>query len=202
MRYLFEDVALDTDRREIRRGGRSLSVEPLVFDLITHLIRNRQRVVSKEDLRAAIWGGRTVSESTLSSCITAVRATVGDNGEDQHVVRTLPRKGFRFVASVREEAEPAAPEAFAHGPTPVVTSQRSRTPARAAVVLAAAAGLGTIAATLLVLLWPESGASRRTSPLRAIQKFDAVTVPLVSDEMRGSLGRLSPPARRQGIGPG
>jgi len=187
LRYLFEDVALDTDRREIRRGGRSLSVEPLVFDLITHLIRNRERVVSKEDLRAAIWGGRTVSESTLSSCITAVRATVGDNGEDQHVVRTLPRKGFRFVASVREEAEPVAPEAFAHEPTPVATSQRSRTPARAAVVLAAAAGLGTIAATLLVLLWPESDASRRTSPLRAIQKFDAATVPLVSDEMRGVL---------------
>jgi DNA-binding winged helix-turn-helix (wHTH) protein len=198
LHYLFADHVLDTDRRELRRGGTSLPVEPLVFDLLAYLIRNRERVVTKEDLREAIWGGRIVSESTLSSCITSVRAAVGDNGEDQHLIRTLPRKGFRFVAPVREERELAAPTAApdisVYEPAPVARFELTRdradrlTPAdarhrskparRAAVV---AAGLGTVA-VLLVVFWLGSDALRR--PSRPMQKFDAATIPLVSDETR------------------
>src|SRR5262249_4988125 len=71
------------------------------------LVRNRDRVVSKDDLLEAVWGGRIVSESTLTSRITAVRKAVGDSGEAQRLIRTLPRKGIRFIGAVREEQTPA-----------------------------------------------------------------------------------------------
>ena len=101
--YLFEDYALDTDRRELRRGGGLLPVEPKVFDLLVHLIGNRERVISKDDLIGAVWNGRIVSESTLTSCINAARSAIGDSGEAQRLIKTLPRKGVRFVATIREE---------------------------------------------------------------------------------------------------
>ena len=103
MRYLFEDYVLDTDRRELRRKGGLLSVEPKVFDLLVHLMGNRERVVSKDDLIGAVWNGRIVSESTLTSCINAARSAIGDSGEEQRFIKTLPRKGIRFVGAVREE---------------------------------------------------------------------------------------------------
>jgi TolB-like protein len=103
VRYLFEDYALDADRRELFRGVAPLSLEPQVFDLLLYLIRNREHVVSKHDLLASVWQGRIVSESALSTRINAVRAALGDNGEAQRLVKTLPRKGLRFVGTVREE---------------------------------------------------------------------------------------------------
>jgi DNA-binding NarL/FixJ family response regulator len=101
--YLFEDCALDTDRRELRRGARLIHVEPQVFDLLEHLIANRERVVSKDDLMASIWGGRIVSESALTTRINAARSAIGDDGEAQRLIKTLPRKGIRFVGVVREQ---------------------------------------------------------------------------------------------------
>ncbi len=103
MLYLFEDCALDTERRELRRGSRTVAVEPQVFDLLIYLIQNRERVVSSDDLLQSIWNGRVVSESTLSSRITAARNAIGDNGKDQRLIKTLPRKGVRFVAGVQEQ---------------------------------------------------------------------------------------------------
>jgi len=101
--YLFEDFALDCERRELRRATELLSVEPQVFDLLQYLIRNRERVVSKDDLVAAVWHGRIVSEATLSSRINAARCALDDNGEEQRLIRTIVRKGIRFVGTVREE---------------------------------------------------------------------------------------------------
>jgi len=110
--YLFEDFALDTDRRELRRGGSLVSIEPRVFDLLAHVIENRGRVVSRDDLLAAVWDGRVVSESALTTCINAARTAIGDSGEQQRLIKTLPRKGIRFVGAVREEeaADAASPE--------------------------------------------------------------------------------------------
>lgn len=102
MVYAFEGFTLDADRRELRSGDRLVAIEPLVFDLLLHLIRNRDRVVSKDDLISAVWKGRIVSESTLSSSINAVRQSIGDSGGVQRVVRTISRKGFRFVGAVRQ----------------------------------------------------------------------------------------------------
>src|SRR5262249_36256509 len=83
------------------------AVTPQVFDLLEYLIRNRERVVSKDDLIAAIWNGRIVSESALTTRINAARSAIGDSGEEQRLIKTLPRKGIRFVGAVREERGPA-----------------------------------------------------------------------------------------------
>jgi TolB-like protein/DNA-binding winged helix-turn-helix (wHTH) protein len=107
--FIFGDHRLDVGRRELRRGAELIAVEPQVFDLLVYLVRNRDRVVSKDDLLATVWGGRIVSESTLTSRINAVRKAVGDSGEAQRLIRTVPRKGIRFVGVVREEQKPAAP---------------------------------------------------------------------------------------------
>jgi DNA-binding winged helix-turn-helix (wHTH) protein len=105
--FLFENYALDTDRRELRHGAGAVPVEPQVFDLLAHLIKNRDRVVSKEDLIGAIWGGRIISDSALTTRINAARCAIGDSGAEQRLIKTLARKGVRFVGAVREEAEPA-----------------------------------------------------------------------------------------------
>jgi TolB-like protein/Tfp pilus assembly protein PilF len=101
--FSFDNCSIDTDRRELRHEGELRSVEPQVFDLLEFLIRNRDRMVSRDDLLAAVWNGRIVSESTLASRINAARTAIGDNGEDQRLIRTVLRKGIRFVGVVREE---------------------------------------------------------------------------------------------------
>jgi len=103
LRYLFEQCSLDTDRRELRCGANLVPIEPQVFDVLEYLIRNRERVVSRHDLLAKIWGGRVVSDSALTSRINAARAAVGDTGDEQRLIKTLPRKGIRFVGTVRED---------------------------------------------------------------------------------------------------
>jgi TolB-like protein len=103
LRYLFEDCALDTDRRELRRGPDFVAVAPQVFDLLVHLIRHRDRVVTKDDLLASVWQGRIVSESALFNRVNAARSAIGDTGDQQRLIKTLPRKGVRFVGEVRED---------------------------------------------------------------------------------------------------
>ena len=103
MLFLFSDHGLDTDRRELRRGTEAVAVEPQVFDLLVYLVENRDRVVNRDDLLASIWGGRIVSDSTLTSRINAARKAIGDSGEEQKLIRTIARKGFRFVGEVRRD---------------------------------------------------------------------------------------------------
>ena len=103
---LFEDYVLDPERRELTRGSEPVAIGPQVFDLLLYLVQQREHVVTKDDLLNAVWGGRIVSESTLTSHINAVRKAIGDNGEQQRLIRTVPRKGFRFVGDVREAPPP------------------------------------------------------------------------------------------------
>jgi TolB-like protein/Tfp pilus assembly protein PilF len=103
MRWLFNDFVLDTDLREVRRAGTLVAVEPQVFDLLAHLINNRDRVISKDDLLEAVWRGRIVSDSALANRLNAARIAVGDTGTQKNLIRTLPKKGFRFVGAVEEE---------------------------------------------------------------------------------------------------
>jgi TolB-like protein len=107
LRYLFEEYAFDTDRRELHRGADVVCLTPQVFDLLDYLIRNRMRVVSKDDLVNAIWNGRIVTDAALTTRLNAARSAVGDSGREQRLIRTLPRKGFRFVGSVLEAQGPA-----------------------------------------------------------------------------------------------
>src|SRR5262245_49469447 len=106
--YLFEDFALDSDRRELRRASIVVPIAPQAFDILEYLIRNRSRVLSKDDLIASIWDGRIVSESALSTCVNAARSAINDTGETQRLIRTIPRKGMRFVGNVWEEQKPEA----------------------------------------------------------------------------------------------
>src|SRR5271168_1492489 len=108
MLYLFDDCALDTDRRELLKADRPISVQPQVFDVLAFLIAKRGRVVSKDEIIEAVWNGRVVSESTLTSRINSARSAVGDSGEAQRLIRTASRKGFRFVGAVRETASTEA----------------------------------------------------------------------------------------------
>jgi adenylate cyclase len=94
---------LDTDTRELRRGRESIAVEPQVLDLLVYLVENRDRVVSKDDLIKAVWDGRIVSDAALTTRMNFARSAIGDSGEAQHLIKTLPRKGFRFVGIVRED---------------------------------------------------------------------------------------------------
>jgi TolB-like protein len=110
VQYIFAGHTLDTDRRELCRGSEPIAVEPQVFDLLIYLVQNRDHVVSKDDLIASVWGGRIVSDSTLTSRINAARKAIGDSGEDQRLIRTIARKGLRFVGAVRTQSngnEPA-----------------------------------------------------------------------------------------------
>ncbi|WP_144640198.1 winged helix-turn-helix domain-containing tetratricopeptide repeat protein [Bordetella genomosp. 13] len=102
MLLAFDDCVIDLDRRELSRASQVVATPPQVFDLLVYLAQNRERVVSRDDLIAAVWAGRIVSESTLASHINAVRKAVGDSGQQQGVIRTVARKGFRFVAQARE----------------------------------------------------------------------------------------------------
>lgn len=115
LRYIFEEYAFDTDRRELHRGADVVAVTPQVFDLLDYLIRNRERVVSKDDLINAIWKGRSVSDAALTTRLNAARSAIDDSGEEQRLIKTLPRKGFRFVGPVRE-AQGAAGAAIADNP--------------------------------------------------------------------------------------
>ncbi|HLH89064.1 MAG TPA: winged helix-turn-helix domain-containing tetratricopeptide repeat protein [Xanthobacteraceae bacterium] len=101
MRFLFAGHRLDTALRELSRGRETISVEPQVFDLLVYLIENRDRVVSRDDLIASVWGGRIVSDSTLATRINATRAAIGDSGAEQRLIRTIARKGLRFVGEVQ-----------------------------------------------------------------------------------------------------
>ena len=103
--YRFEDYSLDVDRRELRRGGDLVTVEPLVFDLLEFLVRNSRKIVSKDDLIARVWNRRAVSDSTLSSRMTAVRHALGDSGMEQRLIRTIGRRGFRFIGPVACEED-------------------------------------------------------------------------------------------------
>jgi TolB-like protein len=111
VQFCFDNHTLDTERRELLRGGEPVALQPQVFDLLVHLVQNRARVLSKDDLIAMVWGGRIVSDSTLTSRINAARTAVGDSGKQQRLIRTVPRKGVRFVGDVGEVPDGVQPVA-------------------------------------------------------------------------------------------
>ena len=113
MQYRFSEFEIDLSQHELRRLGQSVHIEPQVFDLIVHLVRNRDRIVSKDELIETIWNGRIISEAALSSRINGARRALGDNGTDQVFIRTLHKRGFRFVGDVQTISAPEADAATA-----------------------------------------------------------------------------------------
>ncbi len=106
MRYLFEDFVFDIERRELLRKGAVIPIEPKVFDLLAYIIQARERVISRDDLLRSVWDGRIVSEAAQTTCINGARRALRDSGEEQRLIKTLPRKGIRFVGSARVEQGP------------------------------------------------------------------------------------------------
>src|SRR4051812_19420244 len=105
MLFTFRDCELDLPRQELRRSGAVVHVEPQVFDLLVFLVRNRDRIVSKDEILDAVWDGRIVSEAALSSRINAARKAVGDTGSNQGLIKTFHKRGFRFVGEALEEPD-------------------------------------------------------------------------------------------------
>jgi DNA-binding winged helix-turn-helix (wHTH) protein/pimeloyl-ACP methyl ester carboxylesterase len=120
-RMLFDlgDCEIDPDRRELKRGDEAIHVEPQVFDLLLYLLEHRDRVVTKDELMESVWRGRVVSEATLTSRVAAARRAIGDSGREQARLRTVARRGFRFVGEVRERASPSATRTTIDFPSPV-----------------------------------------------------------------------------------
>ncbi len=110
MPFTFGDCVLDPDRRELSRRSEVVAIGPQVFDLLLYLVEHRERVVSRDNLLETVWNGRIVSESTLASHINAARKAIGDSGQEQRLIRTVVRKGFRFVAEVKEAPAPSGTE--------------------------------------------------------------------------------------------
>jgi DNA-binding winged helix-turn-helix (wHTH) protein len=168
--YRCENCVLDTARRELYPDAALIMVEPQVFDLLVFLVGNRDRVVSKDDLLATVWGGRIVSESTLGSRINAARRVIGDTGKDQRLIRTTIGKGVRFVGAVQEQpavqrtvSVAVAPEAVEELPAPSVFGPPPRRPLVAAMIVATAALAGTAA----WWVWPATRSSQ--SPSTAVR---------------------------------
>jgi DNA-binding winged helix-turn-helix (wHTH) protein len=135
LRYLFEDYALDADRRELCRGDDVIDVAPQAFDLLVFLIRNRDRFVSKDDLIAAVWDGRVITDAALTTRLYVARNAVGDTGGGQRLIKTLPRKGFRFVGAVREvQGSGRAPDAGSPSEPPRATPATRDRPSIAVLV--------------------------------------------------------------------
>jgi len=132
MIYTFGDFELDTSTIELRENGNYVHLEPQVFGVLTHLIENRDRVVSKIELIDEVWQDRFVSESALTSRIRAARSACGDTGRDQNVIRTSHGRGYRFVAPLVGE-EPSIAEKPVPPAEPIESSVESAsTVARAA----------------------------------------------------------------------
>ena len=111
--YAFGACTFAPTRHELCRDGVLQAVTPQVFELLRHLIENRDQLVSKDELNAVIWNGRAISDSSLSTCVKLARQAIGDSGKRQEFIRTVPRRGYRFVGEVlirgiEAKSEPAA----------------------------------------------------------------------------------------------
>jgi DNA-binding winged helix-turn-helix (wHTH) protein len=175
--YSFNNFSLDPDRRELRSGASAVPVEPQVFDLLLCLIRNRDRVVSYDDLIAQVWNGRIVSDSTLATRINAARKAIGDDGARQALIKTTAKKGVRFIGDVREN-DGATPRANPGKPLRQEISSQARSGRRylhdspTISLLSATTGAvtGWPIATCRIFRSTASCATSRRSPMRPSSK--------------------------------
>jgi len=120
MKYQFNEFTLDTKRFELRKSDMPLHCEPQVIELLALLVANHERMVSKEEINQTIWHGRVVSEAALSSRIKMLRQLLGDDGRKQAFIRTVHKRGFRFVATVFSDEQVLASAAeLASGIQPI-----------------------------------------------------------------------------------
>ena len=117
MAWVFGAYRLDPDRFELTRGGEPVRLEPQVMALLIHLVRNNQRLVSKDEIVSSVWKGGIVSDASIASRVRSAREAVGDDGDKQSIIRTVHGRGYRFVAAVREEGASVSAPAEALAPS-------------------------------------------------------------------------------------
>lgn len=105
MIYYFDSYELDTIRYELRYSSVPVHIEPKVFDILIYLIQHQGQVVTKEELHTHLWADQFVSDSALTYCIASARKAVGDTGRVQRTIKTVHRRGYRFMAQVYSEEE-------------------------------------------------------------------------------------------------
>src|SRR6266581_8454357 len=110
MRYLFAGCLLDTQCYLLRRAGQSIRLRPKVFQVLTYLLTNRDRVVPKQELCEQVWSAQAVSDATIENCLKAIRQAIGDTGQAQRLIETRYGQGYRFVAAVTMAPDDGAPE--------------------------------------------------------------------------------------------
>jgi DNA-binding winged helix-turn-helix (wHTH) protein/pimeloyl-ACP methyl ester carboxylesterase len=118
MRYHFDEFELCAETLELRNSAGLVAIEPQVFSLLVHLVEHRDRVISKNELIEAIWDGRFVSDSAVTSRIKSARKALGDDGQTQKYIKTLHGRGVRFVAEVTVAATLEGASAQATGDAP------------------------------------------------------------------------------------
>ncbi len=106
--FHFEAFELDTEKLQLRKDGELRKTEPQVFDLLHLLVRNRDRVVTKDEINREIWGGRIVSDAVVNSRIRTLRQSVDDDGRSQRLIKTIHKRGFRFIGDVWSDSENGA----------------------------------------------------------------------------------------------
>ena len=131
MRYQFDEFTLDTERFELTRAGAALHAEPQVIELLALLVEQRERMVTKEEINDKVWRGRVVSDAALSSRIKMLRQLLDDDGQAQRYIRTIHKRGFRFVGQLR----PIDTAAVAPPPFEVITGLLSFTGVTVTVTL-------------------------------------------------------------------
>src|SRR5262245_35840556 len=121
MHYLFADCLLDTQCYLLRRAGQSIRLRTKVFQVLTYLLTNRDRVIPKQELCEQVWSAQAVSDATIENCLKAIRQVIGDNGQAQRLIETRYGQGYRFVATVTmppDGGAHAAPDTVAVLPVP------------------------------------------------------------------------------------
>src|SRR5580704_14543787 len=98
--YCFGEFLLDTSSRTLSRTGLPVSLTPKAFDVLLLLVQNPNRLITKEELLQAVWGGTFVEEGNLKQYISHLRKALGDNSEDPRMIVTIPRKGYQFAMDV------------------------------------------------------------------------------------------------------
>jgi len=194
--FQFGDCLLDRDARELRRSGELLVLPPKVFDCLVYLIAHRDRAVGRDELIAAVWGRTDVSDTLLGQTVLKARRAVGDTGNEQNAIRTVPRFGYRWIAEVQSVA--AAPAAAAPAPTatasapdvsmsdsmpvpisPPLADAAAARPGRRPWPIAAAAAV--LVAAGVALVWTQRDPGRTapaeaTAPAPAVPASDLVAV--------------------------
>jgi len=173
--YRFGQYSVDPATRELRSAGELVALSPTLFDCLAWLIEHRDRAVGRDELVAAVWGKSHIADTQLVQAILKARRAVGDTGEEQHAIRTIPRFGYRWVAATEVEEIDAAVDVADATPEPATRAKRPR-------LVWAFAALAIVAAGTVIFLAVSSRIPESAAPIRSDIAAAAVLPADVGDD--------------------